>query len=272
MLPEGWRIHDLAVSGDGQRIAFSANNLVEEESEGGIYVLNLHDRSVVEVYTGTGAFRDIDWSSDGGYVVYIRGESSDEGYYNNIEALHIDSRVVSQLVDGLVELGAAEDSVEYYASRPAWSPGGDRILYLAFREYYASWPDITGHVVSITCDQQAHQCQVRNASELDWAQYRVQLFWADGGSLIISVSVTGAENLVTIERRDTSGTLYDATTLDGESLGIAQSATFALSSDGHFLAINPYGGRFYLLDLNTEELLDLSGTHLADAPQFDWMP
>lgn len=276
VLPEGWNIHDLEASIDGQRIAFSANNtnspLNDEDNETAIYLLNLYDCSVIEVYTGNGTLQDINWSPDGEYIVYTRSESSEEGFYTHVEALHVDSRTISRLVDGLMELRAVENGVGYHACRPTWSSANDRILYSVWQEYYASPPEIVGYITSVICDQQNHRCQVRDENRLDWTRYRDQLFWADNDSQIVGVFIYGLENTTLIERCDIGGVLCDSVTLNGESLGIAQSTLFEISPDERYLAINPSGEAFYLLDLDTEELTDLSDTCLANTRQFDWVP
>jgi len=268
VLPEGQEIYDLDVSIDGQWVALLTNDW---GNGGNVYILNLADTGVTEVYLSDSNLLNVDWSPNSEYIVYTREGSSTEPY-NSMEVLHIASQTVSRLVDGLAELRSTEDCVSLFIRNPTWSPNGNQILYDVWQECQLGIED-ERYIADVTCDQQTHTCYIGQATPLEWASHRRRLFWASGGSQIVSVSVLGAEDLITIERLGQNGALYDALTVDGGSLGVSQQTIFSLSPSERYLAINnPYRRDFYLIDLDTEELFDLSDTCFSNAQQFDWMP
>lgn len=275
ILPEGWFFSGVEISIDRQRIVISAGGPESslEYSETSIYVLDLQNYSVTEVYIGNGSIMDMDLSSDGEYVVYMRPQFSDSLSYTHMEVLHIESQTVSRLVDALdalEELRGLEDEWldGYHVFYPTWSPEGDRILYL-IRKGDVRF-EMSGHIADITCDQQRHHCQIESERRFDWALYQY-LFWANGTSQILGIR-NRLSGIVEIDQYEMDGTICNHITLDREPLDIDQSTLYAPSPDGRFLAINTRGSGFYLLDLDTEELIDLSDTCLANAGQFDWVP
>jgi dipeptidyl aminopeptidase/acylaminoacyl peptidase len=95
-----WVINDLAISPDGQTLAFSSSgSKLVEPAPNQMYLVDISDYSAVDIYSVPDAdtFAQLSWSPDGEYIAYRTFNIQTQ--VSQIEILHINTQTVSMVVD-----------------------------------------------------------------------------------------------------------------------------------------------------------------------------
>lgn len=274
-LPDTRSNRHIAVSPDGQKLAFDAAIQMDDELyKSKIYLLDLFNYELTEVHSDDFCILDIDWSSDGQYLGYISSTPLDE-----LEILHIDSHTITQIIEG-------NEFPDCFLADFDWSPDGTKINYRLDPPYSHSRDDLpstnTWYVENITCDDQTHTCATSNQNILDWPNYiTYRLSWSPDSSQLIGIGSYEFYNLF-VEARELDGQLAWQIEL-GDILLSKEGGDFrdaVLSPDGKQIAFiakeetNSISDIYILSleDMSLFNVTDLIGQPHIDYYQVEWLP
>jgi hypothetical protein len=266
VLPDSWSSRNISVSPDGQKLAICANAGVADGEviyRGGIYLLDLSDYSLSEVYLGDYRFTEVDWSADGQYVGYIRYAPAVGSPGDVLEILHVGTLTTSQILD--VE-SVDPEGHSFILEDFDWSPDGTKINYRVdlLPRLTPKW-----YVEDITCDPQTHTCTLSNQRTLNWptnGSYR--LSWLPDASANVAMYAV-SEDSVFLEIRGLNGELIRRAELDDLSLtsgGYCGLKDAVLSPNGERVAFKARSaGSSSLSDIFILSLNDMSVLNLTSA-------
>jgi hypothetical protein len=141
---EGWAALSMAISPDGQKLAFIAAPIEPSQTptgRGDLYVINLDGSGLVDITRGE-LTRDqrelamrLAWSPDSRRIAFNTVEVNRLGTY-------VDARLFVAMADGSDIWPIAEDDMPLGAAlMPSWSPDGSELLYVAGKQAWVSRPD-----------------------------------------------------------------------------------------------------------------------------------
>jgi hypothetical protein len=258
-----WVINDLAISPDGQTLAFSSSgSMLLEPAPNQMYLVDMSNYRATGFYSDSDndGFGQLSWSPDGEYIAYKAGNLQTQ--VSQIEILHINTQTVSMMVDNdpfgdFDELG--------------WLSNGMQILYGA---HIADNPHFyNGYLANINCDPDTHRCSITGQKKLDWMEHRngsYQFSLVPGSSTIVRKYYS--EGGFHIEVRDVlSGDLFTSVNLN-ELLSTLIYGRYppSASSDGSQIAFAAMVDEHELYnDVFILSLYDRTLTNLTDGPLFE---
>jgi hypothetical protein len=162
-IPEQQFLVSLDASLDGRRLAFSTVD--RQYTNGHVYLVDLSDHNVQEIYAADYGITDLSWSADGEYLGYTTYEHGG-GSRGAIEVLHIGTLTRSRMV---TERSLSNEEYAFTLSRFRWSPDGGLVLYTGdLAGVYQALLIPQGFIAEISCDPNTHECSFGDPTELGW--------------------------------------------------------------------------------------------------------
>lgn len=159
LLGQDWNFTDMDVSPDGRMLALAANNRVDPLATFGmIYIWDLQENRLINVYSVTDYISLITWSSNGAFLVYETHDNP--AGYSRIEALSVETQIISTLLSpslNIINLDLSHESTQ--------------LMYSTF-ETDGQIDDIRLYLTNLICNSESYQCSIGEPIELGWIDHR----------------------------------------------------------------------------------------------------
>lgn len=205
VLPEGnWAIIDMAVSPDGEFLAFSVTGTLDSQSgrrPNHLYLMELADFTTVEFYTvpEVDVLFDITWSPDSAYIAYVTSDTIN----NRVDVLNVDEKKVSTLI---------EESWDGFGDL-AWLDSDPRLFYT--RTFGSNPILLEAYIADIFCTPDTYECTLSNQRKVDSIDNPSAQYSQVGiSSLLVGAKYESSEKAVIIDLYDLDSGLISSVNLD----------------------------------------------------------
>lgn len=251
-------------SPDGTHIAFSIES-EDNRNNSSITLLSIEDGEITEIIStqdlAFGALEPLgisqpQWSPDGHHILFVvtyQAKNCDQARSSDLYTIEITSGLISRLTKDCA-----------LKSNPAWSPSGEKILFLSNEDNDHEFYEYAIHVINRAGDN-------RQRIPNEFPSDPVSPQWIDEDGRIIFMGRVMGWGIFVINTDTMETTLFSDYSPDFEHI-----SSFDISSDMQHVVFSACDGNqcreeIYVLDLETEIVSQLTDNDVADVFP-SWQP
>jgi WD40 repeat protein len=238
IMSDAFYVNGISGSPDSPVLAISRH---DADGVGSVELLRISDHSRTTLFSEQSVLRNVQWSSDGEFVGYLKSEST--GTDVVFEVYHLASGTRSEVI--------IEQGISYFD----WSPDGARIVFgVDLLEPPFSHQR---YVAEVDCDSAKNTCRATNQTAVPGIGIAV---WTSDSSFLTTVKTSELEADEIILVSTPTGSIVKEFNLSAILPGIEDVTDLVWSPDGSriaFCAAVGSGDNIYILDIDELSLMKL---------------